>query len=173
VRALLGGLSLFALFLAIHVAAFNLWEIERRFRVLAGSFFAVGAVGLGGLLPAPMSLPWQGPWWRWEGWEAGIVYLCLFQGYLQFYFLAERGFSLRILIDVTRSGPEGLNTEEVLGAYSGGRGLDWMLRKRLDHLEKAGFITAQDGRYVNTPFGARVALLSGRLRRLFNITTWG
>jgi hypothetical protein len=173
VQAVLSGLGLFALFLVVHAAAFNLCRIRRRFRVLAGSFFAIGATGLAGVLPAPLSLPWHGPWWRWEGWEAGIVYLCLFQGYLQFYFLAERGFSLRILIDIARSGQGGLDKDEVMRAYSGGRGLDWMLSKRLDHLEKAGFVEVRDGRYVNTSLGARVARLSGRLRRLFNISTWG
>src|SRR5438309_7376337 len=57
-----------------------------------------------------------------------------FGGWLQLYNLANRGYSLRILIDVLRSPHRAATPAEVVTAYADGRGLVWMYGSRLSGL---------------------------------------
>jgi hypothetical protein len=56
----------------------------------------------------------------------------VFGGILQLYNLAERGFSLRILIDIGEAADECMTLPEVAQRYSGGRGIAWMYQKRIE-----------------------------------------
>jgi hypothetical protein len=94
-----------------------------------------------------------------------------FGGWLQVYNLAERGFSLRILIDIDESAAGALSVEEEEASYGGGRGVRWMLDKRIEGLLSAGLAVERAGRLVAAPRGARAARLFGGLRAFLRIDT--
>jgi len=95
-----------------------------------------------------------------------------FGGSLQLYNLAERGFSLRILIDVYES-PTGVMTQEGLfRTYSRGRGILWMYQKRLEGLREQGLIEPEVDTLRTTLWGRRVAVLFTRLRNLVGLKLW-
>jgi hypothetical protein len=72
-----------------------------------------------------------GAWIDFISGACAIGFLVL--GYIEFWSLIERSFSLRILVDATETSA-GLTREEISSSYSGGRGLDWMMKKRIDDL---------------------------------------
>ncbi len=90
-------------------------------------------------------------------------------GLLQLYNLADRGLSLRILIDILEAPSGALSAQEITRAYSAGRGLDWMYEKRLSGLVAARLIERRDGRVAATGHGLRLAGLIAAARRLFPV----
>jgi hypothetical protein len=94
-----------------------------------------------------------------------------FGGWLQVYNLAERGFSLRILIDIDESPGGALSADEEEARYGGGRGMRWMFDKRVGGLVSAGLVTQRADRLVATDKGARTARLFGGLRAFLRIGT--
>ncbi|HUG36057.1 MAG TPA: hypothetical protein VML54_03850 [Candidatus Limnocylindrales bacterium] len=101
-----------------------------------------------------------------------VVHAALFfGGWLQVYNLAERGFSLRILIDIAEAPARVLTGDQVAARYGGGRGAAWMREKRIDGLVETGLAAWRDGRLRVTPEGRRTARLFGRLRTVLRIDT--
>ena len=49
-----------------------------------------------------------------------------------------RGFSLRILIDTYLKGP--LTLDQIASNYGDGRGVDWMMRKRISNIEALNLV---------------------------------
>ena len=94
-----------------------------------------------------------------------------FGGWLQLYNVAERGFSLRILIDIDESAAGTLSAAELETRYGGGRGLRWMQDKRIEGIVESALVTLHDGRLRTTPRGARTARVFGGLRRFLRIET--
>ena len=93
------------------------------------------------------------------------IYAALFLGgWLQLYNLAERGFSLRILIDIDEHPARAMTPTEVLRGYGAGRGIDWMVAKRVDGLVSEGFVQLHAGRLVPTSRGQRAASLFATAR---------
>ena len=93
------------------------------------------------------------------------VYAALFVGgWLQLYNLAERGFSLRILIDIDEHPMRAMTSAEVLRGYGAGRGIDWMIAKREDGLVSEGFAELKADRLLPTPRGRRAASLFAAAR---------
>jgi hypothetical protein len=82
-----------------------------------------------------------------------------FGGILQLYNLADRGFSLRILIDILEAPSQSLSLDDVMRSYSAGRGIDWMYAKRLEDMQSAGLAKVEGECLVLTPKGQRVAKL--------------
>lgn len=66
-----------------------------------------------------------------------------FIGYIEFYSLIRRGYSLRILYELYLNGSP-MSFDEIKDNYSGGRGLDWFLKKRLHGIESIGLINICD-----------------------------
>jgi hypothetical protein len=95
-----------------------------------------------------------------------------FGGSLQLYNLAERGFSLRVLIDVLESPTGAMTKEQALRRYGGGRGIGWMYQKRLDGLREQRLIDPQAARLKMTPRGERTAGVFRSLRSLFCLGLW-
>jgi hypothetical protein len=85
-------------------------------------------------------------------------------GVLQLYNLADRGFSLRILIDIAESPKGELTAAQVCDAYSQGRGISWMYQKRIHDLVEHRFIQVFGGRAQISTRGQRTAALFRRLR---------
>jgi len=94
-----------------------------------------------------------------------------FGGVLQLYNLADRGFSLRILIDILEAPSRVMNLDEVMKGYSAGRGIAWMYSKRLDDLQHAGLATLTGECLELAPKGKRVARLFERLQEFARITS--
>jgi hypothetical protein len=102
----------------------------------------------------------------------GLWFAGFFGGILQLYNLTERGMSLRILIDVARSGERGMTAQEIMHGYSAGQGIAWMYQKRLDGLLEGRLIRIEHGAIVNERRGRRVARVFQRLRRLLRLGEW-
>lgn len=82
-----------------------------------------------------------------------------FGGILQLYNLAERGFSLRILIDILHASQGRMTLDEVMKYYSAGRGIAWMYSKRVEGMIAAGLVVENAGQLVLTDRGHRAARL--------------
>ncbi len=85
-------------------------------------------------------------------------------GILQLYNLTERGFSLRILIDIDESPRASLAVDEILRGYGAGEGIAWMLQKRVDDLTEQGLIRGEGARALLTPKGRWLGNVYARLR---------
>jgi hypothetical protein len=92
-----------------------------------------------------------------------------FGGILQLYNLADRGFSLRILIDILEAPAKAMTLDDVMKGYSAGRGIGWMYAKRLQDLQRAGLARVEGERLALTPKGLRVAKIFTRLQEFARV----
>ncbi len=78
----------------------------------------------------------------WVDFAAAIFFFSagFFGGALQLYNLCDRGFSLRILVDMLEAPADAVDVDYLTANYSSGRGLVWMYRKRIDDIVAARFI---------------------------------
>ena len=142
----------FALFLPLHVLLLRAVRPHARFRAmtrlhagLAAAILLVYAATPPDLVPLP------------HGWGAGgsvlgalnavAVHWFLFMGYAMFYFLVDRGFSLRIMIEVERAGA--LGRDGIAAAYPPAG----VVRRRLDEMVEIGRLVRAGARYRLTPRG--------------------
>jgi len=70
------------------------------------------------------------------------VIICLV--YMELFSMLCRGFSLAIVSVLYDNGP--MKTEEICALYGGGRGMAWMIEKRIDSIEKMGLVRRRSGR---------------------------
>jgi hypothetical protein len=92
-----------------------------------------------------------------------------FGGALQLYNLCDRGFSLRILIDMLEAPIGAVDVDYLTANYSRGRGLVWMYRKRIDDIVAARFIDQLNKRIVLTAKGKMFADLFINARRVLGL----
>lgn len=90
-------------------------------------------------------------------------------GVLQLYNLAERGFSLRMLIDIHEAREGRMSLEDVMARYGGGRGIAWMYDKRIDDMRTHGLIAVDGDEVRLLEKGQRVARSFAALRSLLNM----
>lgn len=93
-----------------------------------------------------------------SGWAIGILnglllHTFLFMAYSMFYFLVDRGFSGRIMIEIERSPSQSLTRDEIPKLYS----LEMVLTRRLGEMLDIGRIVKVQERYYNTVAGSRAA----------------
>lgn len=69
-----------------------------------------------------------------------IIFLCL--GYMEFFSMICRGFSLRILTDIFKS--TDVNHKNIIFKYADNRGIRWLFEKRIQSLEKLNLINLQN-----------------------------
>lgn len=119
-----------------------------------------------GLIPRPLLAE---P--RWFDLAASIFFFsaAYFGGILQLYNLADRGFSLRIAIDLLEHDLAGMSADDVVRGYSSGQGLRWMYQKRIDGMVSSGLIAIADGVVSLEPKGFMLAGLFSTLRRILKI----
>ena len=88
----------------------------------------------------------------------GVFFLgFIFIGYIEFYSLLRRGYSLRILYELYLKDVP-ISVKEIEESYSGGRGLGWFLEKRLEGIKNIGLIKiTKDKIHLQKPFGRIVA----------------
>jgi hypothetical protein len=161
---LIAALAELLLFACVSVCL-RLDVTEQRARLMLIAFVSVLPVLLAAHALTPPDLGFLG-----AGWVTPIVLVDIafavflytvgfFGGLLQLYNLADRGFSLRILIDILEAPSQIMNLEDVMKGYSGGRGIAWMYAKRLKDMKSAGLVEADGECLVLTPKGRRAANL--------------
>jgi hypothetical protein len=97
-----------------------------------------------------------------------VLYTAVFLGgVLQIYNLADRGFSLRILIDLDEFGP--MSIPAVAKAYAAGQGITWMFRKRLDGLLRQGLVRSSGDLMQLSDTGDFTARVFDKLRRFLRL----
>jgi len=144
----------FALFLPVHVVLLRTVRPHARFKAMMRLH---GALALAILIVYAATPPDLVPLPR--GWGAGgpvigalnalAVHWFLFMGYSMFYFLVDRGFSLRIMIEVDRAPGGALTREGVAAVYPP----ESVVRRRLDEMVEIGRLVRAGDRYRLTPRG--------------------
>lgn len=163
------------IYVATITALFRCRNIERRARAMTVLFLLSLPVYLVahritpadlGFLPEVLTEPlaWMDLAFGMMLWTAAFS-----GGILQLYNLADRGFSLRIVMDIQNSAKGAMSLEEIYSTYSGGRGIGWMYQKRLDDLVHQRLASIDDGRVCNRSKGQRVALVFGWLRHFLKM----
>jgi hypothetical protein len=107
-----------------------------------------------GFLPAELAMPIA---WIDIAFAVFLYGVGFFGGILQLYNLADRGFSLRILIDILEAPSQTMRLGDVMQGYSAGRGIAWMYAKRLEDMQSAGLAKVEGEFLVLTPKGERLA----------------
>ncbi len=92
-----------------------------------------------------------------------------FGGILQLYNLTDRGFSLRILIDILEAPEHTTNVANAAKNYAAGRGIAWMYDKRVRGLVGGGLAVYRNGHIALTVKGTQLADLLISLRRFLQI----
>ena len=148
---------------------------QQRARLMLISFIAVLPVLLGfyiltpsdlGFLPAATVMPMT----PLDVTFAVFLYsVGFFGGLLQLYNLADRGFSLRILIDILEAPSQTMKLDDVMQGYSAGHGVAWMYSKRLGDMQCEGLAKVEDDYLILTSKGQRLAKLFTRLQEFARI----
>ena len=99
-----------------------------------------------------------------------IVFISL--GYVEFFSMICRGFSLRIMTDIHIN--KSMTAEKLITNYAGGKGLNWMFEKRLQSIHKLKLIhfIGKD-LYLAYPLGYICAYLTNLYKKLLNIKKGG
>lgn len=99
-----------------------------------------------------------------------IIFFSL--GYMEFFSMVCRGFSLRIMTDIYLN--KSITKESLINAYADGKGIKWMLEKRLNSIHQLGLINF-DGKNLLLvyPRGYIFAYLTILLQKILNIKKGG
>jgi hypothetical protein len=136
VSGIIFALSVFVVGFLAHLVYSHLVVVESkepvliRFMVASSIVYAIAYPFAAPILIRYIDRP-VGAWVDFASGLSAMGFLVL--GYIEFWSLIERSFSLRILVDAAEIST-GLTREEISSSYSGGRGLDWMMKKRIDDL---------------------------------------
>src|SRR5262245_42393743 len=163
------------LLLLLATLTFRQFQSEQRARQL-GILYAICTAllvclwlatpdDLGVLPPALVVVP------RWLDLLLTLFFFsaAFFGGVLQLYNLADRGFSLRILIDALEH-PSGIvDLDRLIGEYGGGRGIRWMYDKRVADMLQGEFIARAADNLVLCRKGISLADLFTRVRRFLRL----
>ena len=69
------------------------------------------------------------------------IFMSLF--YMEAFSMVARGFSMRIITDIYLNST--LDSKGVMKEYAAGKGIKWMLKKRLEGIQSLGFISEKGG----------------------------
>jgi hypothetical protein len=92
-----------------------------------------------------------------------------FGGWLQLYNLANRGYSLRMLVDMAHLPQRSSSPSEIIKVYSDGRGLYWMYDLRIQGILDTGMIVAEGSTFRLTPRGEKAARIFRLLRKVYRV----
>ena len=94
-----------------------------------------------------------------------LLNILLLIGYTYFFFLIERGLSVRVMIEMRRSPCGKLTIPEIQQVYT----YDYILDKRLGQMFKMGYAT-QDGPHIrNTDKGRKLAAANRLVRKILRL----
>ena len=176
------GFSCFILFLFFHMVIFHRRRIEYRFVALLKIFCSLLPVYilLYLIIPTESLILMPADPRITPGAVIGVakafnfllgilIYLLLFFGYCQFYFIIDRSVSVRVMIELERSQDKRLTFEEIKQRYSP----DYMLSRRLKHMMDSKYIREDAGFYKNTAFGQTMAKFFKFLKEFLRIGEGG
>jgi hypothetical protein len=92
-----------------------------------------------------------------------------FGGVLQLYNLADRGFSLRILIDALEDPAGTIDVDRLAAGYGGGQGIRWMYDKRVRGLLEGEIVRRVDDSLALSPTGILLGDAFIHIRRFLNL----
>ena len=99
-----------------------------------------------------------------------LISICLI--YMEFFSMICRGFSLQILTDIYLN--QNINKENIKQNYSNGKGLDWLLLKRLDTIKKINLVTInKDMISLKNPHGYFLSKIVKFFYKIFLINRGG
>jgi len=170
VKAVLFASCATALYLCAVTLLFRLMPPRRRAAAMLTLFIATTPIFALAYVATPADLGLLPPFLTEPNWLVDLgfglfVYAAgFFGGSLQLYNLAERGFSLRMMMDVVEAPATGLTLDDVRREYSHGHGIPWMFQKRIDDMLSGQLIAISDGDVVCLERGRRIARLAGWVR---------
>ncbi len=139
----------FILFLLIHAVIFHNWKVKKRFQAIIIIFYSLFLVYTLIYFLTPSFLTYADSSVI-AGFVNGVViYVFLFFGYCQFYFIIDRSISVRVMIELENSPEKQLTAEEIKKVYS----LDSLLTRRLGQMVGTNYIVESSGFYKNTRKG--------------------
>lgn len=92
-----------------------------------------------------------------------------FGGILQLYNLADRGLSLRMLIDILEEPSGAITPDDMMRCYGGGQGITWMYDKRVRDMLSNGMVHEFSGNLVLTRRGIILARIYAALRTIAHV----
>jgi len=92
-----------------------------------------------------------------------------FGGVLQLYNLADRGLSLRILIDFAEADSRIIDTDWLIANYGNGKGLAWMYGKRIAGMLETNLVERKAEMIELTSKGVRAAAVLSAVRRFLRL----
>jgi hypothetical protein len=94
-----------------------------------------------------------------------FINVMLLACYTDFFFVVERGLSMRVMIEMSRSPGQRMTQKEIEQVYT----YDYILEKRLGQILKMGCGVKEGDAICLTAKGARVVAMTRLIRRIFNI----
>jgi hypothetical protein len=174
VKGIALGLITFCVFLVAHVAVFRLRAPVRRFDAMMRVHWLLVPTLILAYVVTPRDLGVLPAAFIEAGWlidlaNGIIVYDFLFVGYSMFYFLVDRGFSTRILIEVGRAPQATLTQEQVEAVYAP----EHIVARRLGDLLDMRSVTKAGERFQIAPSGRRQARVFSFMKTFFNLGPGG
>lgn len=168
------ALGCFGVFLVVHVVIFRTRMPERRFAAMSRLHFAFAPVLVMAYFATPPALWLIPPGLLRAGWlidlaNGLLIHTFLFVGYSMFYFMVDRGFSARILIEIERAPGKTLTQDGVAAAYS----LDQVVGRRLREMADIGRVLRNGDRFQITPRGRLEGKLFAFLKSFFQLGPGG
>jgi hypothetical protein len=154
-------------------ATFRLYRVDALAALMvyfcgALAFFVLFSIVPNDLGFLPLDLVADSPW---SDFLTGFFALSasFFGGWLQLFNITDRGYSLRMLVDMLHTPDRSLTAEEIVNTYGDGRGLRWMYDTRISGILQTGLVTESDGTLALTSRGHRAANTFTFLRKLYRI----
>jgi len=139
-KAIIFATAMTIVLLVVVTIAFRFHQTAQRARQMTLIYLSCVMLSMLTWFTTPVDLGFLAPSLLIEpGWLDFSLMLFFFSaaffgGALQLYNLADRGFSLRILIDVEETNSDAVDADWLVANYAGGRGLTWMYGKRIEGL---------------------------------------
>jgi hypothetical protein len=173
-KAVIVATAMTIVLLALVTMAFRLDATERRARRMTLIYFGCVIVAVLIWFQTPADLGFLArllliePGWLDFSLMLFFFTAAFFGGVLQLYNLADRGFSLRILIDVQEANSHA-DIDWLIANYGGGKGLTWMYGKRIEGLIDTKLVSRKAGMIELTKKGERTADLFFAVRRFLRV----
>jgi hypothetical protein len=176
-KAIILSIAAGILLFIVATLVFRIFSIERRARALfiffVFIFFLLVLTHL--LTPADLGILPNGavtPISFVDLLFAAFLYTAGFMGgVIQIYNLADRGLSLRIIIDIFIQPSGKVSARDVMKLYGGGHGIEWMYDKRLHGMLAAGLIQFHNDVVQLTTRGQRAAKLFAAVQNYARINS--
>jgi len=106
----------------------------------------------------------------WSAFMYAAGFWCL--GYMEAFSMVCRGFSLRIMVDLYLR--EQMTFSEILAGYGDGLGVDWMLKKRIESMQKARLVELEGQvLVVKSPLGTLAGKLGNLVKKILKMGKGG